>query len=62
MKAREVIDQIIALPPEEQAKVIDFIEEVKASQQGQHGKSVSFEEAANWVFNEHQELMRKLSQ
>ena len=62
MKAREVIDHIIALPPEEQAKVIEFIEEVKASQQGKYGSKVSFEEAANWVFTEHRELMRKLSQ
>jgi hypothetical protein len=62
VKAREVIDQIIALPPEEQAKVVEFIEEVKASQQGKHRSKASFEEAANWVFAEHQELMRKLSQ
>ena len=62
MKAREVIDQIIALPPEEQAKVVEFIEEVKASQQGKLRSKASFEEAAHWVFTEHQELMRKLSQ
>ena len=53
---------MIALPPEEQAKVVEFIEEVKASQQGKHRSKASFEEAANWVFAEHQELMRKLSQ
>jgi hypothetical protein len=62
MKAREVIDQIVALPPEEQAKVIDFIEGVKAVQKQREAFECSFNEAAEWVFTEHAELMRKLSQ
>jgi hypothetical protein len=32
MTARAIIEQIKALPPEEQAKMIDFVEEVKAVQ------------------------------
>jgi hypothetical protein len=62
MEAREVIDQIKALPPEEQAKVVDFIEEVKALQRVKYADPVGFAEAAQWVFTEHAELMRKLSQ
>jgi len=61
MKALEVIDQIKALPPEEQAKVIDFIDEVKAAQRVKHADNKSFAAAADWVFKEHAELMRKLS-
>ena len=62
MKAHDVIDQIKALPPEEQAKVVDFIEEVKALQRVKYADQVSFADAAQWVFAEHAELMRKLSQ
>jgi hypothetical protein len=62
MKATEVIDQIRALPPEEQAKVVDFIEEVKALQRVRYADRKSFAEAAQWVFTEHAELMRKLGE
>lgn len=62
MNAHEVIDQIKALPPEEQVKVIDFIDEVKAVQRSRPANQVSFAEAAQWVFDEHTELMQKLSQ
>lgn len=62
MKANEVIDQIRALPPEEQAKVVDFIEEVKAMQRVKYADQASFADAAQWVFTEHAELMRKLGQ
>ena len=61
MKAHEVIDQIKALPPEEQAKVIDFIEEVKAAQRVRFADEASFASAAAWVFQEHAALMRELS-
>ena len=62
MNADEVIDRIKALPPEEQAKVIDFIEEVKSAQRVRYADDKSFAAAAEWVFKEHAELMRKLSQ
>jgi hypothetical protein len=62
MNAHEVIDQIKALSPEEQAKVIGFIEEVKATQRVKYADDPSFAAAAEWVFKEHSELMRKLSQ
>ena len=58
MTALEVIDQIKALPPEERAKVIEF---VHAATTGEAGDT-AFANAAKWVFEEHRELMRKLSQ
>jgi hypothetical protein len=61
VNADDVIDQIKALPPEEQAKVIDFIEEVKAAQ-AKFADNTSFAAATEWVFKEHADLMRKLSQ
>ncbi len=62
MTAHEVIDQIRALPPEEQAKVLEFIEEVKTAQRLKQADDNSFSAAADWVFREHSDLMRKLSQ
>jgi hypothetical protein len=62
MNAHDIINQIKALPPDEQAKVVDFIEEVKALRRVKNADQVSFAEAAKWVFNEHEELMRKVRQ
>lgn len=60
MTALEVIDQIKALPPEERAKVIEFVHAATTSEPSVG--NAAFETAANWVFEEHRELMRKLSQ
>ena len=62
MNAYEVINQIKAMPPEEQAKVVDFIEEVKSLLRDKQGDERNFAAAADWVFAEHAELMHKLSQ
>jgi len=62
MTARVIIEQIKALPPEEQAKVIDFLEEVKAVRAVGTMKIEAFEESTRRVFDRHAELMRKLSQ
>jgi len=61
MTARAIIEQIKALPPEEQAKVIDFLEEVKAVQAVRTMKPETFEQSAKRVFDRHAELMQKLS-
>ncbi len=61
MTARVVIEQIKALPPEEQAKVIDFLEEVKAVGRVRTMKPEMFEESSQRVFDRHSELMQKLS-
>lgn len=61
MTAAQVIEQLKALTPEERAKVIDFIEEEKARQHVKDADKKTFDAAATWVFDEHAELMRKLS-
>ena len=61
MTARLVIEQIKALPPEEQAKVIDFLEEVKSVRAVRTMNPETFEESAQRVFDRHAELMHKLS-
>ena len=61
MTARAIIEQIKALPPEEQAKVIDFLEEVKAVQAIRTMKPETFAQSAERVFDRHAELMQKLS-
>jgi hypothetical protein len=63
MTAREVIDHIKTMPPQERAKVIDFVQEIIAKEPPvKYADNAAFTEAAKWVFNEHSELMRKLSQ
>ena len=61
MTARVVIEQIKALPPEEQAKVIDYLEEVKAVGRVRTMKPEMFDESSQRVFDRHSELMQKLS-
>lgn len=63
MTAVEVIDQIKALPPKEQAKVIDFIQQLESIPP--HAPTLdpeTFEKAARSVFERHGDLMRRLSQ
>ena len=63
MTAFEVIDQIKALSPSEQAKVLDFVHDLEAKQSPvRHANDQAFTDAAKWVFDEHADLMRKLSQ
>ena len=62
MTARAVIEQIKALPPEEQAKVVEFLEELKSVQELNTMKPETFKDSASRVFDRHTELMRKLSQ
>ena len=63
MTAREVIEQIKTLPPPERAKVVDFVHDMEAKESPvRAADDQAFTEAAKWVFNEHAELMRKLSQ
>ena len=62
MTARAIIEQIKALPPEEKAKVIDFLEEVKAVQAVQTMNPSTFDKSAKRVFDRHAELMQKLSE
>ncbi len=60
MTARIVIEQIKALPPEEQAKVINFLEEVKLVRAVRTMQPETFEQSAKRVFDRHADLMDKL--
>ncbi len=62
MTAIAVIEQIKALPPEEQLKVIQFLEEARLEQAARTMPPETFEPAAKRVFDRHAELMERLSQ
>ncbi len=62
MTARIVIEQIKALPPDERAKVIDVIAEVKLVQAVSTMNPRTFEESAKQIFDRHADVMDKLSQ
>lgn len=61
MTAHAVIEQIKALPPEEQSKVIEFLEEVRAARAVRTMKAETFQETSRRVFDRHAVLMKKLS-
>lgn len=63
MTAVEVIEQIKALPPQEKAKVIDFVQAMESDPPSVRTLDPkTFERAARSVFERHSELMHKLSQ
>jgi hypothetical protein len=67
MSATEVIEQIRQLPVPDQLKVFAFVHQVeaqvqKAQPEGRHADEATFRNAVDWVFTEHRELMRRLSQ
>jgi hypothetical protein len=64
MTAVDIIGQIKALSPEERAKVVCFIHEMESAPAPgvRYADKQAFAEAAQWTFNEHAELMRKLSE
>ncbi len=63
MTAVEVIDQIKALPPQEQAKVIDFVQGLEPDRPRVRTLDAeAFKQASRTVFERHAELMHKLSQ
>jgi hypothetical protein len=59
MTAHEVIQQIKTLPPQERAKVVDFVtSELSVKTMNEQ----TFQQSSTRVFDRHAELMRKLSQ
>lgn len=59
MTAHEVIQHIKTLPPQERAKVVDFVtKELRVRTMSKQ----TFDPATQRVFERHAELMRKLSQ
>jgi hypothetical protein len=62
MTAYEVIDHIKSLPPDERAKVVGFIHEMESGGTERTLDAGTFEQSAKQVFDQHAELMQKLSQ
>lgn len=62
MTAAEIIDQIMALPPEERAKIVKFIYEIESATPKRTMGSKTFERSAKQVFDRHDELMKKLGE
>lgn len=63
MTTVEVINQIKALPPEEQAKVIEFVQGLERDRpRVRTVDAEAFKQASRSVFERHGELMQKLSQ
>jgi len=63
MSAVEVIEEIKKLPVEERAKVAAFVQQqTSAPPQTRFADVATFQEAKAWAFQEHDELLRKLSQ
>jgi hypothetical protein len=64
MSAAEVIEQIRALPREEQAQVREFVTKELAVEGGRSGvmDDATFDKAQEYVFNNYKELLRRLAQ
>jgi hypothetical protein len=67
MSAEEIIQQIKALPPAQQAEVAAFLRGMESSvvredSGSDAGRAEHFRKAADHVFTEYQELLHKLAQ
>jgi hypothetical protein len=67
MSAAEVIEQIKALPREEQREVSEFVRALDQKEEGQatgprYADDAAFASAIDKVFDKHDELFRKLAQ
>jgi hypothetical protein len=64
VSAQEIIEQIKALPPTDRAKVLEFTRSLQESgvDAVRYVDQETLEKAAKKVFDEHEELFRKLAQ
>ncbi len=66
MSAQEVIEQIKVLPPDDRRKVIDFVNDTEARTAATDAEPVKpkrdMKAMIKKVFDEHDELFRKLAQ
>jgi hypothetical protein len=65
MSALEIIEQIKALPPKEQADVVDFVRKMESSQPGKTVRYMTDEDAqaaGNKVLAQYKEVFKKLAQ
>ena len=60
MSAAEIIEEIKALPPAEQARVIAFVNDLNGHAV-KYASDEAFQKAADEVFEKHRELLRKLA-
>jgi len=66
VSAAEIIEQIKALPPNEKAAVVNFVHQMNVSETRPEGVRYvdrqALEASAEKVFDQHDELFRKLAQ
>ena len=62
MSAQEVIEQINALPPEERQEVVEYVREQQLPSPAVTRKQPDWDRIIEEVFDEHDELFRKLAQ
>jgi hypothetical protein len=66
MSALEIIDQIKVLPPEEKAKVVDYVRQLQADRSAMNEahlmEKAEFDAAKERMFSKHSELLKKLAQ
>lgn len=64
VSAQEIIEQIKALPPKDKAEVLEFTRSLQDSGPDavRYVDKESLKKAAKKVFDEHEELFRKLAQ
>lgn len=64
MSAQEIIEQIKALPPRDKAAVVEFTRTLDASPNGgvRYVDESEAERLSKKIFDEHEELFRKLAQ
>ena len=66
MSALEIIEQIKVLPPEEKAKVVDYVRQLQTDRSAMNEvhlmEKPEFDAAKERMFSKHSELLKKLAQ
>jgi hypothetical protein len=57
----QIIEEIKALPPQEQARIVDFVNDLKSKHEVKYASDEEFQAAADEVFSKHRELLRRLA-
>ena len=62
MTARQIIDEIKAMNPEERGQVAEFLRQLEMSKAGAEISEQRVDEIADQILDRHAELMRKLAE
>lgn len=62
MSAAQIIEEIKALPPEEKAQVVEFVNEIRNQPQVQYMDEKTFAAAADAVFEKYPDLLKRLAE